>query len=56
MYGARFILLDDTRSFKTWECQARLRKDPLYRRVTRGHFSRNGWAVFERLPGAGPRP
>jgi hypothetical protein len=54
VYGARFILLDDTRSFKTWGCQRRLRADPSYRRIAWSHFGRNGWAVFERVaaPGA----
>ncbi|MFL5264833.1 MAG: hypothetical protein ACJ79R_05210 [Anaeromyxobacteraceae bacterium] len=48
VHGARFILLDDTRSFKTWECQRRLRNDAAYRRVASGYFTRNGWAMFER--------
>lgn len=48
VYGARFILLDDTRSFKTWRCNARLRADPAYRRLASGYWTRNGWAVFEK--------
>lgn len=48
VYGARFLLLDDTRSFKNWENCARLRADPAYRLVKRGRFLRNGFAIFER--------
>ena len=48
VYGARFLLLDDTRTFKNWENQRRLRADPAYRRIASSHWTRNGWAVFER--------
>ena len=47
--GARFLLLDDTRSFKNWGSQRRLLADPRYRRVAWSWFFRNGWAVFERI-------
>ena len=46
--GARFLLLDDTRSFKNWRSEERLRRAPEYRRVAGSRFFRNGWAVFER--------
>ncbi len=49
VYGARFLLLDDTRSFKNWENDRRLRADPRYRRVASSRWTRNGWAVFERV-------
>ena len=49
VYGARFLLLDDTRSYKNWANQRRLRADPAYRRVAWSFWTRNGWAVFERL-------
>ena len=49
MYGARFILLDDTRTFKNWESSRRLEADPSYRRVTASRWTRNGFAVFERV-------
>ncbi len=48
VYGARFLLLDDTRTFKNWENDRRLRVDPAYRRVASSFWTRNGWAVFER--------
>jgi hypothetical protein len=46
--GARFILLDDTRSFKNWSSEARLRADPRYRRIAGSRLFRNGWSAFER--------
>lgn len=48
VYGARFLLLDDIRSFKNWENYRRLRDDPAYRLVTKSRWLRNGFAVFER--------
>jgi hypothetical protein len=53
VYGARFLMLDDTRSYKNWRNQAELRADPCYRRVGSSRWTRNGWAVFERV---GPAP
>ena len=49
VYGARFLLLDDTRSYKNWGNQRRLRADPAYRRIGASFWRRNGWAVFERV-------
>jgi hypothetical protein len=49
VYGARFLLLDDTRTFKNWENCRRLESDPLYRRTHSGRWTRNGFAVFERV-------
>ncbi len=48
VYGARFLLLDDTRTFKNWANARRLRADPAYRRIAAGYWTRNGWAAFER--------
>lgn len=48
VYGARFLLLDDIRSFKNWENYHRLREDPSYRLVKKSRWLRNGFAVFER--------
>jgi len=48
VYGARFLLLDDTRSYKNWHNERRLRADPSYRRLASSYWTRNGWAVFER--------
>ena len=49
VYGARFIMLDDTRSYKNWNNQKRLDEDGAYRCVKRSRWTRNGWAVFERV-------
>ncbi len=49
IYGARFIMLDDTRSYKNWNNQKRLDEDGAYRCVKRSRWTRNGWAVFERV-------
>ena len=49
VYGARFLLLDDIRSFKNWENYHRLRADPAYRLVKKSRWLRNGFAVFERV-------
>jgi hypothetical protein len=51
VYGARLLLLDDTRSYKNWENDRRLRRDPAYRRVGSSHWTRNGWSAFERVAG-----
>lgn len=47
VYGARFLLLDDTRTFKNWDNARRLESDPAYRLVRKGR-RRNGFAIFER--------
>ncbi len=49
--GAHFVLLDDTRTFKNWASERRLRADPRYRRTASSWFFRNGWALFERADG-----
>ena len=48
VYGAVFLMLDDTRSYKNWDNMARLSKDPAYRLVKKSRWTRNGWAIFER--------
>jgi hypothetical protein len=47
VYGARFLLLDDTETFKNWENSRRLRADPSYRLICADAETRNGFAVFE---------
>jgi hypothetical protein len=47
VYGTRFLLLDDTRTFKNWDNARRLERDPAYRLVRKGR-RRNGFAIFER--------
>jgi len=49
VYGARFVVLDDTRTFKNWRNARRLEADPTYRLVRKSRWTRNGFAVFERL-------
>ncbi len=49
VHGARFLMLDDTRSYKNWENLRRLEGDPAYRRVKKSRWTRNGWAIFERV-------
>ncbi len=51
VYGARFLLLDDTESYKNWDNYRRLKRDRAYRLVDRGKWTRNGFAVFERAGG-----
>jgi hypothetical protein len=53
VYGARFLLLDDTESYKCWDAYRRLKRDRAYRLVARSKWTRNGFAVFERV-GAPP--
>jgi hypothetical protein len=48
VYGARFLLLDDTETFKNWENSRRLQVDPEYRLIHADPETRNGFAVFER--------
>jgi hypothetical protein len=49
VYGARFVLLDDTETFKNWENLRRLRADRRYRVICADPGTRNGFAVFERV-------
>ena len=49
VYGARFLLLDDTETFKNWRNSRRLRDDPRYRLLASDSETRNGFAVFERV-------
>jgi hypothetical protein len=51
VYGARLLLLDDTRSYKNWANERRLRRDRAYRRIGSSWWTRNGWAAFERVAG-----
>jgi hypothetical protein len=47
VYGARFLMLDDTRSYKNWDNARRLEADPAYRVVMKSRWLRNGFAIFE---------
>jgi hypothetical protein len=49
VYGARFLLLDDTETFKNFENSRRLAADPAYRLVQADPTTRNGFAVYERV-------
>ena len=48
VYGARFLMLDDTRAFKNWDNYRALKEDPDYRERMASRFTRNGFAIFER--------
>lgn len=47
VYGARYLLLDDTETLKNWHSSRRLRADPNYRLIGADPDVRNGFAVFE---------
>ena len=49
VYGARYLALDDTRTFKNFRNDQRLKADPHYRLVEESPELRNGFAVFERV-------
>jgi hypothetical protein len=49
VYGARFLLLDDTETFKNWDTSRSLRADPEYAVIREDPHVRNGFAVFERV-------
>jgi hypothetical protein len=51
VYGARFVLLDDIRTYKNYDNHRRLSSDPGYRLLAKGRV-RNGFAVFERSAAA----
>jgi hypothetical protein len=48
VYGARFILLDDIKSFKNFDNYHILLNDPLYECIDVNFRLRNGYAVFKR--------
>ena len=49
VYGARFLLLDDTETFKNWQTSRSLQADPAYSLIRADPHVRNGFAVFERV-------
>ena len=55
VYGARFIALDDVRTFKNHDNRRRLERDSSYRSIAAGRL-RNGFAVFERIGSPEARP
>jgi hypothetical protein len=48
LYGAKFILLDDTRSYKNHTNRARLLKDPQYTLLEENLSLRNGYSIFKK--------
>ena len=56
VYGARFILLDDSTVFKNLGNFERLMADPGYRLRESNECVRNGYAIFERVNGGRPAP
>jgi hypothetical protein len=49
VYGARFIALDDIRTFKNYDNRRRLDADTAYRQIAGSRWLRNGFAVYERV-------
>ena len=49
VYGARYVVLDDTQTFKNLDNYERLRADPAYRLIDEAPALRNGFAAFERV-------
>ena len=47
--GARFLLLDDTLTYKNYDNVRRLEADERYRLVEADRCVRNGFAIFERV-------
>lgn len=52
VYGARFLLLDDIRTYKNYDNDRRLHDDPRYRPLARSRRPRNGFAVYARTDAA----
>ena len=48
VYGARFLILDDIKTYKNYDNYRRLRGDSGYRLLSRSWWLRNGFAVFTR--------
>ena len=48
LYGAKFILLDDTLSFKNYANRIRLLQDPQYELLEENLSLRNGYSIFKR--------
>jgi hypothetical protein len=48
IYGAKWILLDDIRSFKNYANYTRLLRDYNYQLIEENLFLRNGYAVFKK--------
>lgn len=49
IYGARWIFLDDIRTFKNYNNYTYLLEDPLYELVERDLSLRNGYAIFKKV-------
>jgi hypothetical protein len=56
VYGARVIALDDTRTLKHRRSSAFLRASRCYAAAADRRSDRNGWAIFERVPGSSCLP
>ena len=56
VYGARFLILDDIKTYKNYDNYRRLRCDSGYRLLSSSWWLRNGFAVFSRDSLAGVPP
>lgn len=54
VYGARYLVLDDIRTYKNYDNDRRLIADPGYRRLERSRRPRNGFAVYRRADSPDP--
>jgi hypothetical protein len=48
-HDSRYVALDDTNSFKTWDVRKQLYSDPRYKLIDENGIERNGWAIFEKV-------
>jgi hypothetical protein len=48
-HDSKYVALDDTNSFKTWEVRNQLFLNPSYKLIDENENERNGWAIFERV-------
>lgn len=49
IYGAKYIILDDTMAYKNYYNYQRLLRDPAYHLVKENQKLRNGYAVFQKI-------
>jgi glycosyltransferase involved in cell wall biosynthesis len=49
VYGSKFILLDDTTTFKNYQNHQQLLADPNYVLIHENAFTRNGYSIFKKV-------
>ena len=48
-HDSRYVALDDTNSFKTWDVHRQLCLNPSYKLIDENTNERNGWAIFKKV-------